>query len=136
MIGIIVATHGGFAEGIVDAVKMIIGQNLEVIPLGLSPSESIDDYRQRMINAVKFVDHGSGVAILVDLFGASPMNVAATLFQLKYPVEILTGVNLPVLITACMKQENTSSAKKLIEEVVLETLDSVQNVSKIFRERM
>lgn len=96
MIGIVLAGHGSFCEGLRDAAQMIMGpqEQLALVPLG--PAENLDEYREKLERARDEVDSGDGVLVLVDLFGGSPSNVAA--YLLGPTTEVVTGVSLPMLL--------------------------------------
>jgi PTS system mannose-specific IIA component len=96
VIGIVLAGHGGFCEGLLDAAQMIMGpqEHLAVVPMG--PAENLDEYREKLERACKDVDSGGGVLVFVDLFGGSPSNVAA--YVLGPSTEVVTGVSLPMLL--------------------------------------
>ena len=103
MIGIVLAGHGGFCDGIRDAAEMIMGpqEHLAVVPLG--PAENLDLYREKLEQARTEVDSGDGVLVLVDLFGGSPSNVAA--YLLGPSTEVVTGVSLPMLLEVLSARE-------------------------------
>jgi mannose PTS system EIIA component len=96
VIGIVLAGHGGFCEGLRDAAQMIMGpqEQLALVPLG--PAENLDEYREKLQRARDEVDSGEGVLVFVDLFGGSPSNVAA--YLLGPTTEVVTGVSLPMLL--------------------------------------
>jgi PTS system mannose-specific IIA component len=103
VIGIVLAGHGGFCDGIRDAAEMIMGpqEHLAVVPLG--PAENLDLYREKLEQARTEVDSGDGVLVLVDLFGGSPSNVAA--YLLGPSTEVVTGVSLPMLLEVLSARE-------------------------------
>lgn len=107
MIGIVLAGHGGFCDGIRDAAEMIMGpqERVAVVPLG--PAENLDVYREKLEGAHTEVDSGEGVLILVDLFGGSPSNVAA--YLLGSNTEVVTGVSLPMLLEVLSSRESPLS---------------------------
>ncbi len=96
MIGIVLAGHGGFCEGLRDAAQMIMGSQEDLAVVPLSPAENLDEYREKLQSARDEVDSGDGVLVLVDLFGGSPSNVAA--YLLGPTTEVVTGVSLPMLL--------------------------------------
>jgi PTS system mannose-specific IIA component len=107
VIGIVLAGHGGFCDGIRDAAEMIMGpqDSLAVVPLG--PAENLDLYREKLEQARTEVDSGDGVLVLVDLFGGSPSNVAA--YLLGQGTEVVTGVSLPMLLEVLSARESPLS---------------------------
>lgn len=96
MIGLVVVSHCGVAEEMLCAVELILGHLEGVRAVSMDPRKSLEAMGVELSDAVKAVDSGKGVLILTDLFGGTPANVS---FSLLGPnVEILCGVNLPMLI--------------------------------------
>jgi PTS system mannose-specific IIA component len=96
MIGGVIVTHGQLARELVSAAEMIIGEIHHITAVSIGWHDDVDVARQEIENAIQRVDSGSGVLLLTDMFGGTPTNIAAT-FMGK-PVEIVTGVNLPMVI--------------------------------------
>ena len=98
MIGVIVATHSRLAQELLQAAEMIIGSFPLVEPISIDRSTSVDVARQQMQASFERVGaDGDGVMILTDMFGGTPTNISAD-FLVAGQVEILTGVNLPMLL--------------------------------------
>jgi PTS system mannose-specific IIA component len=103
MISILVISHGGLAKEFVDAALHILGEeDPGVLPLCVDWSVDSATAKDQIRKALRKAQDGKeGVLILTDLFGGTPTNLAMTLFQ-KGKVEILTGMNLPMLIKAIL----------------------------------
>jgi mannose PTS system EIIA component len=97
MIGIVVVTHGQLATELVNAAETIVGELRRFAAVSIGWHEDTDDARAEIQQAVARVDNGSGVLILTDMFGGTPSNLAMT-FLAEGRVEVITGVNLPMLI--------------------------------------
>jgi PTS system mannose-specific IIA component len=97
MIGIVVVTHGQLATELVNAAETIVGELRRFAAVSIGWHEDTDDARAEIQQAVARVDNGSGVLILTDMFGGTPSNLAMT-FLAEGHVEVITGVNLPMLI--------------------------------------
>ena len=97
MIGILVVTHGGLASELVRAAGEIAGEREAIAAVGLGWDEPADGARARIDTAIGEVDRGTGVLILTDMFGGTPANLALPFLQ-DARVEIVTGVNLPMLL--------------------------------------
>jgi mannose PTS system EIIA component len=111
LISIIVVSHGAFAEGLVDAMQMITGPQEQVAALGLKESEAPEDLIDRIRETADALDDGSGVLIMVDLYGASPFNSSSRLFmEGGRQIEVVTGVNLPMLVEIVLGREGQSLA--------------------------
>ena len=103
MIGVVIVTHGNLARDLVEVTEMIIGDCSRMIPVPIQPEEGIGEIVKRVESAVKTADQGTGVLILTDLFGGTPSNVSLSFLQ-DNKVEVLSGVNLPMIIkiaTSC-----------------------------------
>ena len=101
MVGIILASHGGFAEGIYQSGEMIFGKQENVRACILKPSEGPDDIRKKMEDAIASFDDPEQVLFLIDLWGGTPFNQANNLFDKHQDTwAIVTGLNLPMLIEA------------------------------------
>jgi PTS system mannose-specific IIA component len=97
MPGLLVVTHGKVAEELVKATKTIVGplDALEAVSIGWD--DDVSAARQRIQEAIQRVGRGSGALILTDMFGGTPTNIALSLLE-PGKVEVVTGVNLPMLI--------------------------------------
>ena len=111
MIGKLILTHGGLARELLQAANVIAGRLAGFEALSLDWSEGFDEARAKVSTALERLDQGQGVLILADMYGGTPCNLAMTFFQ-EGKVEVLTGVNLPmVLRLACQTGEETSVAE-------------------------
>ncbi len=102
MIGIVVATHGTLAAGFENALNLIMGQIENSKFLGLNEGNNIDNFGQSIYQSVVQLDEGQGVLVFTDLQGATPFNQAVSKLRSLKPTqfEIITGVNLPMLVEA------------------------------------
>ena len=99
MIGIVIAAHGHLAEELAKTAQQIVGELPRVASISVEPNVSLDELREHIKGAVGSVDDGEGVLVLADLLGGSPCNQSLMLCQ-KGKLEVLTGVNLPMLLKA------------------------------------
>ena len=97
MIGMILVTHGRLAEEFVHAMEHVVGEQADVATICIGPNDDMELRRREIANAIKRVDSGNGVAILTDLFGGTPSNLAISLLK-KGKTEVIAGINLPMLI--------------------------------------
>jgi len=97
MIGVIVVTHSRLGEELVDAAKKIVGEEMRLHAVSIDWNDDVDKARKRIQDGMKKVDNGDGVLILTDMFGGTPSNISLSFLE-KGKVEIVTGVNLPMLI--------------------------------------
>lgn len=105
MIGKLILTHGALAKELLAAAQVISGRLNGIEALALDWNDTFDEARAKVRTAIARLDTGDGVLILTDMYGGTPCNVAGTFLQ-QGKVEILTGVNLPmVLRLACQAEE-------------------------------
>jgi PTS system mannose-specific IIA component len=99
VIGLLVAAHQNLGEALLRAAEGIVGPVEGAAALSLTYDEDPEKARARFEEAVRRLDDGSGVLILTDMFGGTPTNMSLPFLE-EGKVEVLTGVNLPVLIKA------------------------------------
>jgi PTS system mannose-specific IIA component len=97
MIGMILVTHGQLAEEFVKAMEHVVGRQEAVATVCIGPKDDVESKRKEIAKAIKDVNSGEGVAILTDLFGGTPSNLAISLMK-EGQVEVVAGINLPMLI--------------------------------------
>lgn len=108
MIGKLILTHGGLARELLSAAQTISGRLSGFEAISLDWNDGLEEAKSQIAAAIARLDEGQGVLILTDMYGGTPCNVA-TVFHQPGKVEILTGVNLPmVLRLACQSTENGS----------------------------
>ena len=97
MLGLLVVTHGRLAEVLVEAATTIVGEveSLEAVSIGWD--DDVTEARKRVEDAVHRLGGDDGVLILTDMFGGTPTNIALSLLE-NGRVEVVTGVNLPMII--------------------------------------
>ncbi len=130
MVGMLIVTHGRLGEGLLDAMQMIAGPQEKVDFVSLKEGDSIDELKERILSAVKMLDDGSGVLVFVDMFGASPSNAAA--YLLNENVEVITGVNLPMLLEIVSFRES-SSLQELSANAMTAGVESIKNLTQLLR---
>ena len=108
MIGVVVVTHGQLATELVNAAETIVGDLPRFAAVSIGWHEDVQDARDEIQAAIGRVRSGaSGVLIITDMFGGTPCNLAMT-FLAKDDIEVVTGVNLPMLIKAASLRETGS----------------------------
>jgi PTS system mannose-specific IIA component len=118
MIGGIIVSHGKLGEELLNALTIILGEapNIEAISIGWY--DDVEESKRKINQSLKRVDQKSGVVIFTDMFGGTPSNLSFT-FQKDGQVEIITGVNLPMLIKFVSLQRSNvlkDVAKKVVEQ--------------------
>jgi PTS system mannose-specific IIA component len=97
MIGGVIVTHGQLANELVSAAEMIVGEIHHITAVSIGWHDDVDVAREEIERAIQRVNAGDGVLLLTDMFGGTPTNIAAT-FLGQSQVEVVTGVNLPMVI--------------------------------------
>lgn len=97
MIGVVLVTHGRLAEEFLYALEHVIGKQYQMEAIGVDPDDDMEIAKKKIYDAVQRVDDGTGVIVLTDMFGGTPSNLAISLIE-KMQIEVLSGVNLPMLI--------------------------------------
>ena len=113
MIGLVIVTHGQLAVEFRHAMEHVVGPQRQVETIAIGPSDDMDQRRRDIIAAVDQVDSGDGVAVLTDMFGGTPSNLAISVMNGR-PVEVIAGINLPMLVKLA-----TVRAEKPLQEAVL-----------------
>jgi PTS system mannose-specific IIA component len=118
MIGGIIVSHGRLAEELLNALTIILGEapNIEAISIGWY--NDVDDSKKKINQSLKKVDQKNGVIIFTDMFGGTPSNLSFS-FLKDNQVEIITGVNLPMLIKFVSLQRSNNLkevARKVVEQ--------------------
>ncbi|WP_455796131.1 PTS sugar transporter subunit IIA [Clostridium butyricum] len=98
MIGVVVGTHGMFSEEIVKSSEMIFGKQENVSSVTFKPGEGGEHLVEKYKKAIEKLDCTDGILFMVDLFGGSPFNAASMIAMNMEKAEIVTGVNLPMLL--------------------------------------
>ena len=97
MIGMVLVTHGRLADEFKAALEHVMGPQKQIESVTIGADDDADLCRSDIIEAVKRVDTGDGVAILTDMFGGTPSNLAISCMS-RPKVEVLAGINLPMLV--------------------------------------
>ncbi len=113
MVAIIVGTHGEFSREIVKSSEMIFGKQENIQYVTFNPGESADDLINKYESIMEELDYKDGLLFMVDLFGGSPYNAASRVAVKEEHIDIVTGVNLPMLLEVFAVRDSMS-----IEELV------------------
>ncbi len=109
MIGMVLVTHGRLASELVAALEHVVGAQRNVAAVCIGPDDDMELRRKEILDQVAKVDDGSGVVVLTDMFGGTPSNLAISIMD-KAKVEIIAGVNLPMLIKLASVRQNQDLA--------------------------
>ncbi len=118
MIGIVIVTHGRLATEFRAAVEHVVGEQEAMEAVTIGPEDDMDQRRRDIVEAIAKVDRGNGVIILTDMFGGTPCNLAISVMEAGR-VEVIAGLNLPMLIKAVRVRGETT-----LEEAVNTSADA------------
>ena len=97
MIGIVLVTHGNLAREFLSAMEHVVGKQAQARAISIGPDDDMEQRRAEILKAAAEVDSGDGTILLTDMFGGTPSNLAISIMD-RAKVEVLAGVNLPMLI--------------------------------------
>ena len=118
MIGTLVVTHGHLAQELVAAAEMIVGDISHIQAVSIGWHDDVNDARKEIERRIAEVDRGSGCLVLTDMFGGTPSNIAFAFYE-PGKVEVITGVNLPMIIKIAGQEEGDtldSLARAVLEQ--------------------
>lgn len=107
LIGGLIVTHGQLGHELVAAAEMIVGEISHIVSVSIGWHDDVNQSKKDIEEAVRTIDAGKGVIILTDMFGGTPSNVTLSLLK-KDKVEIVTGVNLPMIVRLSTQTEQDS----------------------------
>lgn len=127
MVGIVLASHGGFADGIFQSAEMIFGKQENLAHVILKPDEGPDDIRAKMEKAVASFDDQDQVLFLIDLWGGTPFNQANNLVKEHEDTwAIVSGMNLPMVIEALGQRMASDNAHDIAKAIVKPGRDGIK----------
>lgn len=97
MIGMVLVTHGRLADELIAALEHVVGPQDGVAAVCIGPDDDMEQRRADILDQVSTCDKGDGVILLTDMFGGTPSNLAISIMD-KAKVEVIAGVNLPMLV--------------------------------------
>ncbi len=110
MIGVVLVTHGRLAEELIAALEHVVGPQTNVCAVGIGSDDDMEQRRMHILDCVANADEGDGVVLLTDMFGGTPSNLAISTMD-KANVEVIAGVNLPMLIKLASVRKTESLAE-------------------------
>lgn len=114
MIGLVLVTHGALADEFRAAVEHVVGAQEQIATICIGPDDDMEKRRQDIVDAIGAVDSGKGVVLLTDMFGGTPSNLAISLLE-KGRIEVIAGINLPMLIKLASVRETLPLADAVLE---------------------
>ncbi len=116
-VGIVIVTHHRLGEEFLRALRLIVPDAPRYHSVSLEPSQPVNEMREAIAAALKAADDGDGVLVLTDMFGGTPSNMSLSFLDERH-VEVVTGLNLPMLVKLATFREETSLEElaRLIKE--------------------
>src|SRR5438552_14985432 len=130
MIGVVVAAHGQLAEELIRTAEAVVGKLSQTVPV--SVVAAAPDVRARIADAIQKVDTGEGVLVLADLLGGSPCNLSLG-FSREKNVEVVTGVNLPMVLKVASLRAAGRTLAALAHDVAEAGQRSIVDASEMLR---
>jgi PTS system mannose-specific IIA component len=109
MIGMVLVTHGRLAAEFIAALEHVVGPQRNVAAVCIGPDDDMEKRREDILRSVAEVDEGNGVVLLTDMFGGTPSNLAISIMD-KAKIEVIAGINLPMLIKLASLRQTQSLA--------------------------
>ncbi len=134
LVGVLVVAHGEMASGLLDAARMIVGDQKALLALSLQEMEDVEGLMAKVEKAISQVDTGEGVLVLVDLPGASPFNASARIAMQREGIKVVTGVNLPMLAELLVMRDG-SSLEELVDVAKEAGISGVRTLSEILKKK-
>ena len=127
MVGIVITAHKHQAEALLSAAKFIMPIGTHVLSVSFHSADDFDDVQRKIEIAIRSADSGDGVLLLTDLYGGTPANAALKASR-KHKVQILTGVNLAIVIEA-LTHRNELNLEDLTKKVLERSKAFIQNAN-------
>jgi PTS system mannose-specific IIA component len=132
MVGLVVATHGRLADELVATAEQIVGKLASVATVSIPPGSPPEVIREQMKGGVHSVSDGHGVIVLADLFGGTPCKESLLLCQ-QAEIEVIAGVNLPMLLKANSLRAEALSLSDLAHRLALYGQKNITCASDLVR---
>jgi PTS system mannose-specific IIA component len=110
MIGILIISHCNIGKEILNAAELIMGRIEAADAISITQTTESAELLRLIAKKIQLLDQGEGVMVLTDMFGGTPSNLSLSFLE-KDSIEVLTGVNLPMLVAIVQERDNLSLAK-------------------------
>ena len=109
-VGVVLVTHYGLGSEFLQALRLIIPDAPDYRSVSLDPAQSVETMRKLIEEAILQANAGEGVLVLTDMFGGTPSNLALSFLD-DHPIEVVTGINLPMLIKLATSTDDLALAE-------------------------
>jgi PTS system mannose-specific IIA component len=134
MVGAIVVTHCRLGQELINATEFIVGKMDALVAVAIDPAQKVEELRGQIQAAIREVDRGDGVLILTDMFGGTPSNISLSFLE-EGKVEIITGVNLPMIIRFATERDGKNLAE-VSESVKAYGRRSISQATEILQKKL
>jgi PTS system mannose-specific IIA component len=136
MVGILIVSHGGLAEALISSVKFLVGNLQKIRGVSIWPKDKGKEVKDRIQKEIKEVDDGDGVVILTDIVGGTATNLSLSFLE-DEKVEVVTGVNMPMLLTLSSYRKGRSLREtvKLVKKSGRRSIVLAKTLVRVRRER-
>lgn len=136
MINILILSHCELTKELIKTAEVIAGkqENLFYIDQDIK-NENLASLQEKISEILKKVNNEKGTLILTDMLGGTPCN-ASVLLTKSFNIEVLTGVNLPMILSAVFASKTVNTAKELADKVLADGKKSIVNAKQLLLERM
>lgn len=134
MVGVLITTHGNLGKELIKAAELIRGNLKGIVHISVDQIKGVEDLKKEISGAIKKLDQGQGVLILTDLFGGTPSNISLS-FMKEGKVEVITGVNLPMLLKLPDIGENIS-LREFAQQIKEYGIKNISLASEILRKKV
>jgi PTS system mannose-specific IIA component len=114
MIGIVLVTHGNLGKEFLNAVVHVCGEQTDAYSIAIGPDDDMEQRREEILATARKADTGKGVILLTDMFGGTPSNLALSIID-KARIEVLAGINLPMLIKLASVRTKLTMGEAVLE---------------------
>lgn len=135
MVGVVIVAHGKLAQAFKEGAELIMGHQENLKAVSIEAQNKVDLARRRLKEAIEQVDQGEGVLILTDMFGGTPSNISLSFLE-ERRVEVLTGVNLPMLIKLVNLRQESATLELLKEKLCLYGREKIVAASDLLNQKL
>lgn len=128
-IGGVIVSHGQVANELLVAAETVVGELNHIAAVSIDWNDDVETAKNEISKAIKKVSQGNGVLLLTDMFGGTPTNISA-MFMTENHIEIVTGVNLPMVIKLA-SQNKESSLEEMAKEVEEQGKQAIYRASEL-----
>ncbi len=131
MIGIVLVSHGSLANEFGKALEHVVGKQTHLACININPDDDFESRRHDIMQAINDNNSGDGVVLCTDIFGGTPCNLAVSSCMTQNKVELISGLNLPMLIKLATMRETTNDVKEVANQCCEAAKKHINVASKV-----